>query len=193
MTAPVQNARNARPGAEASARLAAGRFTDALRAARRRAAGEGGRGKTTSEDRRPAATVTRKAAQAAAAEKEAERGAAGLTADQQLASQVAAEAPVAALRGAVRALPASIEAARLQDGASLSLSCGSALGVDLRSGLHGLELTLRPSAALGQAAATELPGLVAALRARGLRVARAEVRADRHPSGGSNAPFQRTR
>jgi hypothetical protein len=75
----------------------------------------------------------------------------------------------------VRALPPVIEAARLQDGARLALTLGGALAVDLRGGAAGVEVTLRPAAALGQAAAAELPALVAALRARGVRVARAEL------------------
>ncbi|ACG72451.1 mucin-associated surface protein (MASP), putative [Anaeromyxobacter sp. K] len=89
----------------------------------------------------------------------------------------AAPADVAALRAAVRALPAAIEAAQRADGSALTLAFGSALGVDLRAGAGGIELTLRPAAALARAAQAELPGLTAALRARGLRVARAEVRA----------------
>lgn len=80
-----------------------------------------------------------------------------------------------ALRAAVRALPPVIEAARLRDGARLALTLGGALAVDLRGGAAGVEVTLRPEAALGQAAAAELPALVAALRARGVRVARAEL------------------
>lgn len=97
-----------------------------------------------------------------------------------------AAAEVVALRAAVRALPATIEAARLHDGARLTLELGSALGVDLRAGAAGVELTLRPAAALTGAAAAELPGLVDALRARGVRVVRAEVRSGpgaRRPPG----------
>lgn len=86
---------------------------------------------------------------------------------------LAAAPASAALRAAVRSLPPVIEAARLQDGARLALTLGGALGVELRGGAAGVEVTLRPEAALGRAAAAELPALVAALRARGVRVARA--------------------
>jgi hypothetical protein len=62
------------------------------------------------------------------------------------------------------------------NGAQLALSFGAALSLDLRAGVHGLELTLRPAQGLERVTRAELPGLVEALRARGLRVARAEVR-----------------
>jgi len=87
----------------------------------------------------------------------------------------------------VRALPPAIAAARVREGAPLTLSFGPALGVDLRRGAEGLEVTLRPAVALERAAAAELPGLVAALRARGLRVSRAEVRQG-GPSDAGPAP-----
>lgn len=77
----------------------------------------------------------------------------------------------AALRAAMRALPPAIEAARLHDGTRLTLALGGALGVDLRGGPAGVEVTLRPAEALGQVAAAELPALIAAVRARGVRVA----------------------
>jgi hypothetical protein len=77
------------------------------------------------------------------------------------------------LGAAVRTLPAAVAA---RSAGSLALSFGSALTVDLRAGAMGLELTLHPAQALGQAARAELPGLVDALRARGLRVARADIR-----------------
>jgi hypothetical protein len=60
--------------------------------------------------------------------------------------------------------------------AQLSLDFGAALSVDLRTGAQGLELSLRPAPSLDRAARTELPRLVEALRARGLKVARADVR-----------------
>lgn len=90
------------------------------------------------------------------------------------------------LRAAVRALPAAVEAARLHQGAQVTLTLGAALGVDLRTGAAGVELTLRPAAALDRLAAAELPALVAALRARGVRVGRAEVQSgagERPPTG----------
>ncbi len=63
-----------------------------------------------------------------------------------------------------------------QPAGTLALSFGTALTVDLRAGAQGLELTLHPARALERAARAELPGLVEALRARGLRVARADIR-----------------
>jgi hypothetical protein len=91
------------------------------------------------------------------------------------------------LRALVRTLPVVIEAARVREGAPLSLALGRALSVDLRRGADGLEVVLRPDAALGRAADAELPALIAALRERGIAVARAEVRAQ--PNG--NPPARR--
>jgi hypothetical protein len=85
------------------------------------------------------------------------------------------------LRALVRTLPVAVEAARVRQGEPLSLSLGPALRVDLRRGAEGLEVVLRPDAALRRAAAAELPALVAALRERGFSVARAEVQAQ--PNG----------
>jgi hypothetical protein len=79
------------------------------------------------------------------------------------------------LRAVVRALPAAIEAGRVRDGVPLTLAFGRSLSVDVRRGACGIELVLRPDAALARAAEAELPAVVAALRARGLHVARAEV------------------
>jgi len=94
---------------------------------------------------------------------------------------------VAALRAAVRAFPPAIVATPLRDGAQLALNFG-ALGVELRAGAQGLELALRPAAPLADAARAELPGLVAALRASGIKVARAEVRPWGGRSGGASGP-----
>lgn len=80
------------------------------------------------------------------------------------------------LRACVRAAPAVIAASLRPGGAELALSFGAALSLDLRAGAQGLELTLRPAPGLERVTRAELPGLVEALRARGLRVARAEVR-----------------
>jgi hypothetical protein len=85
------------------------------------------------------------------------------------------------LRAIVRTLPVAIEAARVREGAPLSLSLGRALSVDLRRGAGGLEIVLRPDATLQRAAAAELPGLIESLRARGITVVRAEVRSQ--PNG----------
>ncbi len=86
-----------------------------------------------------------------------------------------AEAP--ALRAAIRVLPTAIDAARVREGAPLELALGRALSVELRAGRGGVEIVLRPDPALAREARAELPGLVQALRGRGIAVARAEVRA----------------
>jgi hypothetical protein len=114
---------------------------------------------------------------------EAERQAPAPVSSMALA-QLAAPAHVEAaseLRAIVRTLPVAIEAARVREGAPLSLSLGRALSVDLRRGAAGLEVVLRPDATLQRAAAAELPGLLESLRARGIKVARAEVRSQ--PNG----------
>jgi hypothetical protein len=85
-------------------------------------------------------------------------------------------APVPELAALVRALPAAIDAARVRDGSPLALSFGRSLEVDLRSGAAGIEVVLRPDPRLARAADAELPRIVAALRARGIAVGRAEVR-----------------
>jgi hypothetical protein len=88
-----------------------------------------------------------------------------------------AAAPVAPeLATAVRALPPVIAAVPVRGGAELTLGFGGSLSVVLRAGPEGLELALHPAPGLEQAARAELPGLVEALGARGVRVARAEVR-----------------
>lgn len=89
------------------------------------------------------------------------------------------------LRALVRTLPVSVDAHLVRDGAPLALELGQALSVELRRRPEGLELLLRPDASLARAAAADLPAVVRALRARGLTVARAEVRA--RADGGSPA------
>lgn len=84
-------------------------------------------------------------------------------------------APVAELAAVVRALPPVIAASRGVD-APLALSFGRSLQVELRSTPAGVELVLRPEASLARAAEAELPRMLAALRVRGVVVARAEVR-----------------
>lgn len=89
------------------------------------------------------------------------------------------------LQAAVRSAPPAIAAALGGNGpAQLSLAFGAALAIDLRAGAQGLELSLRPAPTLERAARAELPRLVEALRARGLRVARAQVRGE----GAAQAP-----
>jgi hypothetical protein len=80
-----------------------------------------------------------------------------------------------------RALPVAVAAAVAREGAPLALSFGRSLDVELRAGTGGIELVLRPEHRLERAADAELPRLVAALRIRGVAVARAEVR----PRGGA--------
>ena len=92
--------------------------------------------------------------------------------------------PVAELAALARALPPAIAAARTADG-PLALSFGRSLDVELRSTGAGVELLLRPDATLARAAEAELPRMIAALKVRGVAVARAEVRP--RPGGGGRA------
>jgi hypothetical protein len=85
-------------------------------------------------------------------------------------------APVPEIAALVRTVPAAIALARQRDGASLSLSMGHALDVELRAGPGGVDVVLRPEPPLARAAEAELPRVVAALRVRGVVVGRAEVR-----------------
>jgi hypothetical protein len=89
------------------------------------------------------------------------------------------------LRELVRALPPAIHAAQVGDGRPLELSFGAGLRIDLRVGREGVELTLRPDVRLARAAAAELPELVRALSAKGIRLARAGIGSaiERHHSG----------
>jgi hypothetical protein len=152
------------------------RFCDALRAARRGSPPASRR----PEGKRPdPPTGRRPAAEKAGVGRQDEPAATRATGDAACgpASDAPAVAAADALRAVVRALPAAIEAARVANGAHLALAFGAALGVDLRGTAAGVEVTLRPAAALERAAAAELPALLAALSARGVRVARASVRA----------------
>jgi hypothetical protein len=93
------------------------------------------------------------------------------------AAEVQATPALAAL---ARALPVAIAAAA-REGAPLALSFGRSLDVELRTSPGGVALLLRPGPRLERAAEAELPRLVAALRARGVAVARAGVQ----PRGGA--------
>ncbi len=88
--------------------------------------------------------------------------------------EVQAVPEIAAL---VRTLPVAIAAARAREGAPLEISFGRSLDVELRSGASGVQIVLRPEPRLLHAAEAELPRVVAAMRARGIAVARAEVQA----------------
>jgi hypothetical protein len=85
-----------------------------------------------------------------------------------------AVAPLPELPAVLRVLPPA--AAALAGPGRLALSFGPSLEVDLRATAAGVEVVLRPEPRLVRAAEAELPRVVAALRARGVAVARAEVR-----------------
>jgi hypothetical protein len=175
MTAPAPVSSQARTSQADRARRARTPFADALKAASAR--GAAARSTARPAPRPPLRDAVRRRPSEAPREPAPELAArATANADRRGGDQQAVSA-ASSLRAAVRALPAAVEAARVAAGSQLALSFGPALGVELRAGPGGLELTLRPAAALDRAAAAELPGLVAALRARGLTVARAEVRA----------------
>jgi hypothetical protein len=87
-------------------------------------------------------------------------------------AKVEAVPEIAAL---ARTLPVAVAAARAREGAPLAISFGRSLDVELRAGAAGLEVLLRPEPRLAHAAEAELPRIVAALRARGIAVARAHV------------------
>jgi hypothetical protein len=86
------------------------------------------------------------------------------------------------LREAARAIPPAIWAGRLEGVPSVELAFGRDLSVELRQGSAGIELAVRTGPPLARAARVDLPALVQSLRARGVIVARAEVR------GGSPGP-----
>jgi len=76
-----------------------------------------------------------------------------------------------------RALEAvALAAGTLGDRAYVEVRLGSELGVRLTRAPTGVEVVLEAAPSLRRAAEAELPGLLAALRARGLSPARAEVR-----------------
>jgi hypothetical protein len=80
------------------------------------------------------------------------------------------------LRALVRTLPLAIQTLGVRDGAPLALSFGRSLDVEIRSAPRGVEVVLRPEPRLARASEAELRGVVAALAAKGIAVARAEVR-----------------
>lgn len=162
---------------------AAVRFGDALRRARADAAARGGRtnpdAASRREARRPAMARAREVAMTkredAMARPEEER--VGAAADPIRAGGPGEISPVPEIAALVRTLPVAIAAARTGDGAPLALSFGRSLEVELRAGAAGVEVLLRPEPRLLRAAEAELPRVLAALRLRGVAVARAEVRA----------------
>jgi len=83
-------------------------------------------------------------------------------------------APVPEVAAIARAAPPLVTA-HGPGGAPLALSFGPSLAVELREAPAGVAVLLRPGPGLERAAEAELPRLVAALRVRGVSVARAEV------------------
>lgn len=168
----------ARRDGSSDVREASRRFDDALLGSRRAGGARADRGTAPTATTRAAPRPQRAGWPGLAAAAPPTPDAAGSPGREATASLAAdaASPTVAGLRAAIRALPAAVEAARLREGAQLTLTLGGALGVDLRAGAGGVELTLRPAAALGPVAAEALPALVAALRGRGVRVRGAMVR-----------------
>lgn len=163
------------------------RFGDALRKATRSARSGAARPSSsaaegaslvparTSEARRTAAD---RADDALRSRRDAFREEARLAPPPPPAATRAAEAvTVPELRALVRTLPLAIQTLGLRDGAPLSLSFGRSLDVEIRSAPRGVEIVLRPEPRLARASEAELRGVVAALAAKGIAVARAEVRA----------------
>jgi hypothetical protein len=93
------------------------------------------------------------------------------------------------LRALVRTLPLAIQTFGVRDGAPLALSFGRSLDVEIRPAARGVEVVLRPEPRLARASEAELPGLVAALAAKGIAVARAEVRARGAGGAGERRPL----
>jgi hypothetical protein len=194
---------SARPSSEATS---AARFGDALaRAERAERSGQAGRsearaGETRAgearareartSDARPSRPSPRAAdprrpgvlAETAAPQPDALRAGAASAGAQggDVAAQVA---PVVELARVARAVPVAIASLGPPGSAPLALSFGRSLDVELRATAAGVDVVLRPEPRLARAAEAELPGLVAALRGRGISVAAATVR-PRGPSGG---------
>lgn len=94
------------------------------------------------------------------------------------------EAGRVALASAVRAVVPAVEAFRLGGREALALDLGAALGIELARVPGGVALVLSAAPGLAPAARSELPHLLRSLAARGVTVARAEVR-ERGGAGGS--------
>jgi hypothetical protein len=189
MNAPTLDASRRAADTRDTARTGS-RFADALRTARKKAAGAEPGTRTSSAARSArAGAAPDEGSRRTAIHREPPASTATSTssAPPTPPASTPAAADVAALRACIRALPAYLETARLADGARLSLDLGP-LGIDLRSGPAGLEIALRPPAALERAASADLPALLSALAARGLTVARAEVRI----GGGGGGPPPRS-
>jgi len=74
------------------------------------------------------------------------------------------------------------------EAASVTLQLGSSLEVRIDQGRSGVEVQIHAARGLSPMAEAELPGLVAALRARGVRVSRAQVFARRRDGRRSLTP-----
>jgi hypothetical protein len=143
--------------------------------ARARAAGGGGAREAAREAGRAGALGSaRRPGPAPGAARSPQEEARGLPAADVTLRDPPAVAPPSELGAVARALPPAV--AVLAPGGQLALSFGPSLEVDLRSTAAGVEVLLRPEPGLARAAEAELPRVVAALRARGIAVARAEVR-----------------
>ncbi len=154
----------------------ASRFSDALARAGRRNAPAADPGRAGSRPR--IAEPRRPASREASVAREESRDARLMDAER---SALACEAPaIPELAAAVRTLPFAIACATAAGGGPLALSFGRSLDVELRPGVAGVEVVLRPEPRLLRAAEAELPRLVEALRLRGVAVASAAVR----PRGG---------
>lgn len=169
------------------------RFGDALRKAGQEASGGKARPRKAADPAAPgrAVAVRRSAAvRADDALREKKEGFRGEERALDTRSTVPAASPAEPvstpeLRALVRTLPLAIQTFGLRDGAPLALSFGRSLDVELRAVPGGVELVLRPEARLARAAAAELPRVVAALGAKGITVARAEIRS--RPAGAAAA------
>ncbi len=100
------------------------------------------------------------------------------------ASDVSSRPPLAAVSVVERV---AIEAGRMAERPFVELSFGGDLRIRLTRSPRGVELWLEPGPGLHGAARAELPSLVAALRARGVVVAKAEVRASGFGPRGSRS------
>jgi hypothetical protein len=178
---------------------AAARFGDALaragageRGGGRAGAREDGRAEAREDGRAGARTCagaagpgrSRARAQAASAPAgdEAPPPAPGPAARVALAPELA---PAAELARALRVVPPAAAILGPAGGAPLTLSFGRSLDVELRATAAGVDVVLRPAPALVRAAEAELPRLVAALRVRGVAVARVTIRS--YPPTGARA------
>ena len=82
----------------------------------------------------------------------------------------------------------ALEVSRTAGRPAVEMSFGRDLHVRITRSARGVELLLAPRAELRSAAVAELPGLVAALRARGVRVEKAEVRPSGAAATGASRP-----